>query len=714
VNRLLIWLTAFVIASLHALEARAQVVSAAPTFARDVAPILFEHCAGCHQVDGSAPFSLITFQEVRPRAAAIVQAISSHSMPPWKPDRSAAFIGERLLSDREIDVLRRWEQNGARQGDPRQLPPAPRRPAGWQLGTPDLIVDLPEYVVPPGATDTFRNFVVPIGVTSTRYVRGLEFQPGNAVVHHANLFVDRTSASRRLDEADPESGYEGLIPFSAAFPEGHILAWTPGQVPPLAPKGLAWRLDAGTDLLVQLHVQPAATATKIRPRVGLFFTPEAPTIVPTVLRLGRQNIDIAPGDARYVATDSYVLPVDVEVEAVQPHAHARARSVVVRAELPDRSGRTIIAISDWDSHWQDLYRLAKPFWLPSGTRLVTEFVFDNSAANRRNPDRPPRHVSWGVRASDEMGHAWIQVLTRDARDRRTLAADFRPKQLAEDIEGYETRIRLRPDDPTLHDDVALMYLALGTPTSAIAHFEASLGLRPLMPAASNNLGTAFEAAGRLDDAAARYRQALAIDDDYVIAHNNLARVLTSVGRLDEAAEHYRVAVRLMPGNADAQNNLGNILFAQGRDAEARPFLERALQINASHPEAHFNLARLLARRGDDHAAIGHFRVALGVKKDWPACLASLAWILSTHAGRSGEERREAVMLATRAADLTGRQDSVVLDVLAAAYASVNRFGDAATTARAALERARAAGLTDLSAKVEKRLALYTSGTAYVE
>src|SRR6185369_3301400 len=107
-----------------------------------------------------------------------------------------------------------------------------------------------------------------------------------------------------------------------------------------------------TDLLVQLHVQPAATATKIRPRVGLFFTPEAPTIVPTVLRLGRQNIDIAPGDARYVATDSYVLPVDVEVEAVQPHAHARARSVVVRAELPDRSGRTILAISDWDSHWQ--------------------------------------------------------------------------------------------------------------------------------------------------------------------------------------------------------------------------------------------------------------------------------------------------------------------------------------------------------------------------
>ena len=159
----------------------------------------------------------------------------------------------------------------------------------------------------------------------------------------------------------------------------------------------------------------------------------------------------------------------------------------------------------------------------------------------------------------------------------------------------------------------------------------------------------------------------------MVAHNNLARVLTSVGRLDEAAEHYRVAIRLTPGSADAQNNLGNILFAQGRDAEARPFSSRALQINVRHPEAHFNLARLLARRGDDHAAIGHFRVALGVKEDWPACLASLAWILSTHAGRSGDERREAVALATRAADLTGRQDGLVLDVLAAVYASGESF-----------------------------------------
>jgi tetratricopeptide (TPR) repeat protein len=710
----LTWLTAFVIANLYVLPARAQVVSDAPTFTKDVAPILYEHCAGCHHADGSAPFSLITFEEVRPRAAAIVRAITSHSMPPWKPDPGTAFIGERRLSERDIEVVRRWEGSGAREGNRRQLRAAPRWTSGWQLGTPDLIVDLPEYVLPPGRSDLFRNFVVAIGVASTRYVRGVEFQPGRPVVHHANLFIDTTPASRRLDDADPEPGYEGLIPFSASFPEGHILAWTPGQVPPLAPKGLAWRVDQGTDLLVQLHFPPVERATTIRPRVGLFFTSDAPTAVPTVLRLGRQNIDIAPGESTYRTTDSYVLPVDVEVEAVQPHAHARARAVVVRAVLPDQSVRTIISIDDWDSHWQDLYRLSRPFWLPAGTRLVTEFVFDNSAANRRNPDQPPRRVSWGVRSSDEMGHAWIQVLTRNARDQRALATDFRPKQLSEDIEGYETRIRQRPDDSTLRDDVALMYLALGKPSPAIAHFEASLALRPALPSALNNLGTALEAAGRLDEAIDRYRQALAISADYPIAHNNLARVLSARGRLDEAADHYRASVRITPGSADAQNNLGNILFALGRDADALPFFERALQINHSHPEAHFNLARLLARRGNDRHAVEQFRFALRTRPEWPACLASLAWILATHGGRTGDEHREAVTLATRAADLTMRQDGFVLDVLAAAYGSMGRFDDAAATAREALERTTAAGLSELSGEVQRRLALYTNGKAYVE
>ena len=636
-------------------------------------------------------------------------------MPPWKPDPGTGpFIGERRLADREIDIISRWEREGAREGDVRALPQVPHWSSGWQLGTPDLIVELPEYTLAANTADTFRNFVVSLPTKDVRYVRGLEFRPDSPVVHHANLFVDTTPASRRLDDADPAPGYEGLIPFSAAFPEGHILAWTPGQVPTLAPKGMAWRLEPGTDLLVQLHMQPTSTPVRLRPVVGLFFTNDAPTLVPTALRLGRQDIDIAAGDASYRTSDSYVLPVDAEVEAIQPHAHARAREVRITADLPGASQRTLLAIRDWDAHWQDVYRLATPIWLPAGTRLVAEFTFDNSATNRRNPDAPLKRVTWGVTASDEMGHAWIQVLTRSEADRRVLAADFRKKQLDEDIVGYETRIRLRPDDPTLRDDAALLYLAAENPEPAIRHFEASERLRPEAPAANNNLGTALEAAGRLNEAERRYRRAIEQQPDYVIARNNLARIYTAQGKLAEATDQYRAVVRLSPESADAQNNFGNILLARGYDAEATAPLERALQLNPNHPEAHFNMARLLVRRGNDRDAIVHFREAIRLRQDWPSCLASLAWILGTHGGHTADERREAVTLASRAAVLTSKQDGFVLDALAAAYAATGQFTEAIATARAALEQSSAAGLTELSAGIQRRLSLYATGKPYIE
>jgi len=697
-----------------AIAGEAQTSHAPGTFSRDVAPVLDAHCVNCHHADGSAPFSLMTYTDVRPRAAAILNAVQTRQMPPWKPESGGPFVGDRRLADADIEMIAEWVRSGAPEGNRGDRPSPPRSSDGWQLGTPDLIVELPEYTLAAGTRDTFRNFVVSLPTATARYVRALEFRPDNAVVHHANLFVDTTSASRRLDEADPAPGYEGLIPFSAAFPEGHILAWTPGQVPTITPSGMAWRLAPGTDLLVQLHLQPTPTSVRLHPVVGLFFTRDAPTSTPTALRLGRQDIDIAPGDAHYRTSDSYRLPVDAQVQAVQPHAHARARQVRITAELPDGTKRTLIAISDWDSHWQDLYRFASPFWLPAGTRLVTEFTFDNSAANRRNPDTPVKHVSWGVTSSDEMGHAWIQVLTRSEADRRTLESDFRKKQLDEDIVGYETRIHVRPDDPTLRDDAALLYLAANKPEPAIKHFEASERLRPASAAANNNLGTAFEAAGRLADAERRYRRAIEQDPAYVIARNNFARVLTTENRLAEATDQYREVLRHSLNNADAANNLGNILLARGLDDQAIAPLNHALELNPSHPEAHFNLARLQARAGNDRDAVAHFRQALALRQDWPSCLAALAWILGTHAGHTAEDRSEAVTLAAHAVALTARQDSFALDALAAAYAATGNFAEAIQVARAAAERASVQRLDALKSDIEKRLTGYEHGRPYVE
>ena len=227
------------------------------TFASDVAPIIFDRCGECHRPGGSAPFSLLTYSAVRQRAAQIAAVTKSRFMPPWKSEPGyGEFIGQRPLADAEISAIQRWVEGGTLEGDPRDLPAQPRWIEGWQLGKPDLIVTLSKpYTLQAEGTDVFHVFVIPLPVSATRFVRGLEFRPGNPkVVHHANIRIDRTPRSRQLDEQDPAPGYDGLIARSAVYPDGHFLGWTPGQIAPLLPKGLAWRLDQGTNLVVQLHM----------------------------------------------------------------------------------------------------------------------------------------------------------------------------------------------------------------------------------------------------------------------------------------------------------------------------------------------------------------------------------------------------------------------------------------------------------------------------
>ncbi len=481
------------------------------TFSEHIAPVIYERCVPCHRPEGPAPFSLITYDDVRQRATLIAQATLGRYMPPWKPDApTGTFVGERRLTDDEIALFARWAKAGAPEGNRAALP-APPRWGEWQLGTPDLIVTLPEYTLRADGLDVFRNFVVAIPGRGVRYVRGLEFRPGSAAVHHANIRIDYTATGERMDQGDPGPGYEGVIPRTADYPDGHFLGWTPGQVPPVAPKGLAWRLDEQGRFVVQLHMRPTGKPELIRPAIGLFFTNDAPTQLPVMLRLGRQNIDIPAGEARYLSVDEYTVPVDVQVNALQPHSHYRAIRVRASATLPDGSTRQLISIPEWDFGWQDVYRLVTPFWLPAGTRIRTEYVFDNSAANRRNPEAPPRPARWGFKSSDEMADVWIQVMTRTESDRRRLERDFRPKAAAEEAVGYEMQLAVAPNDAAVHDDVALLYLELGKADAALAHFEASARLRPGSAVATYNVGTAHEAAGRLTEAAARYEAAMKLD-----------------------------------------------------------------------------------------------------------------------------------------------------------------------------------------------------------
>ena len=591
------------------------------TFTRDVAPILVSQCASCHHPDGPAPFTLITYADARRRAAQIVAVTGTRTMPPWKPEPEPnGFLDARRLTDDQIRTLAQWVRDGAPEGSASDLPVVPRWTSGWQLGEPDLIVQLPDYVVPPEGTDVFRNFVVSVPAAERRYVRGLEFRPGNRAVHHANIRVDQTSASRRLDEADPAPGYEGAILRSADFPDGHFLGWTPGQITPLAPPGLAWQLDPGSDLVVQLHLQPTGKAEHIQPSIAFYFTADPPARIPTMVRLGRQNLDIAAGAAAHRVSDAYVLPVDVEVHAIQPHAHYRARRVLVRATRPDGSRVTLIRIERWDFNWQDQYRYAAPFWLPAGTTIEMEYVFDNSAANAQNPQHPPQRVPWGWRSSDEMADVWIQVMTRSEADRNRLAPDVRRKMAIEDAVGCETLIAREPEYAALRDDAAALYMELRQPQRALTHFQVVERLQPVSARARYNVAVALDALGRVSDAAKEYQEAIRLDPDYSVAHNNLGSLLFAEQRIDEARAHFERAVAANPSNAEAQNNLGAVLLARGQGPAARAALQRAVALRPTYPEAHFNLVRIavLDDRRDDalrEAAVAEAQAMAAGKTD---------------------------------------------------------------------------------------------------
>lgn len=553
----------------------------AQTFTKDVAPIVFDACVSCHRAGGPGPFPLTTFDEVKRRATQIVDVTRTRYMPPWKVhDDIGPFVGQRKLTPREFATINQWAKNGTPEGDPEDLPPLPKHAEGWLLGKPDLIVK-PEaaFTLPAQQTDAFRIFAIHVPVTKRTYVTGIEFHPGNArVVHHANIRIDRTSATRALDAADPLPGYDGLMPRSAEYPEGHFLGWTPGQVAPLVQPELAWTLEPGSDLVVQLHMQPSGAVEEVLPEIGFYFTDRAPRQTPTILRLGSQGIDIPPGESGYVIRDSYVLPVDVQLLAIQPHAHYRAKQILGIATLPDGSDRHVMFIPDWDFRWQHVYREVTPIALPKGTRLSMQYTYDNSAANPRNPELPPARVFWGQRSRDEMGDLWFQLLAANEADRARLSAEVTAKMTSEDIVGYETMLKASPNDAELHDDVALLYLGMGFAANAVRHFQTSAALKPESAAAHFNLGTALAQAGRFEDSIKSFREALARRPDYALAHSNLGRVLLVKGDVTEALKHFQEAVRLDPNNPQSLLGLSEALAQRGAFDLAIEMLDRALRL----------------------------------------------------------------------------------------------------------------------------------------
>ena len=680
------------------------------TFNKHVAPIMFARCASCHRPGQAAPFSLLTFEDVRPRARQIAEVTRTRTMPPWKPQPGhGAFIGERRLTELEIRLIELWVKGGMVRGTPADLPSTPRWPDTWQLGVPDVVVAMPEpYMLPAQKRDVFRTFVLPIPLQTSRYVRGVEFRAANfSLVHHANIKVDRTRLSRRWDEDEPGPGYEGGGSREALFPDGVFLGWTPGQSPRVSPPQMAWRLEPSSDLVLELHLMPSTQPEPLLVSVGLFFTDEPPLRTGYMLRLGRQDLDIAPGQRDYVNADSYTLPVDVELLAVQPHAHFLAKEIRSWATRPDGSTEPLLFIDDWDFNWQEVYTYAHPVRLPKGTTIEMRYTYDNSAANRRNPHRPPRRVTFGQTSASEMGSLWLQVVPGSVQDRAILDKDFAPKILRDDIAGNEKWLEVEPHNAHLRAELAACYLEANRLDEALLQLREAARLDPTA-GRHYDVGRVLLLQEKHADAAVAFQAALSLNSDFGEAVYGLAVATHGQDRLEEAILLYERVIDRDPANASAHYNIGRALERHGHVERAIASYRTAIGLAPEDADAHHSLGRVLALEGQLSDAVYHYRRSLEIDPNVQGALLDLAWILATSTDPSIRVPQESVRLAQRAAGLAVRADATVLDTLAAAYAAAGYIDRAVATAEKALAVALENRESQLAAQIRSRLERYRS------
>jgi tetratricopeptide (TPR) repeat protein len=617
------------------------------TFNRDIAPILFDNCASCHRpiddvapqpaaTSGSsddpicvagAPFSVLDYDSVRRHARAIASAVQRRAMPPWLPEPGhGVFANERRLRDDQIGLIAKWVESGTPEGNPADRPKPPPSSSGWQLGTPDLVLTLPEpYVLQPGTRDVFRNFVLPVPIGMTRYVRAVEFRSDRPqVLHHADLAIDLSRVSRALDRAEPGPGFATMDGDQVQ----NVYGWSPGKVPMMEPSDSAWTLDPGTDLVLLLHMIAGAKSETVQPTIGLFFSDTPPTRTPIGVKLEASAIDIPAGDANYVVEDSYVLPVDVEAVSVYPHAHYLGKEMRGTATLPDGSQQDLLWIRRWDIRWQDRYRYRSPLFLPQGTRLSMRFSYDNSAANPNNRYHPPQRVRSGPRSTDEMGQLWLEVVPRRAEDAALLNADFVRRALLGQIASAELDVRLDSRVAAAHNLLATKYLQAGRVAAAQAQLEEALRLDPRDAEVQSNLGVVLQAQGRLAEGMQHLRTAVRLKPKDDSVHFNLGSALLAAGQPDPALREFQAAIALNPENADAHFNLAVILGPRNQLDAAIAHLRRVVEINPRNADAYHNLAVAYRLQGRIDAAIEAAQAAVRLKPDSAAARDQLQQLLA--------------------------------------------------------------------------------------
>jgi hypothetical protein len=425
---------AVVLTTAAAMRIRAE-AAVAPTFSKDVAPILYKNCTSCHRPGQIAPMSLLNYADARPWVRSIAMRVTNGTMPPWHSDQpQGRFLNDRRLAPEEKDTILAWISGGAPEGDPADLPPQPKYADGWMIGQPDVVLAMQEdYPLPATGTVAYQYFEVPTNFTEDTWIQAFEVRPGNhAVVHHVIVYTrdprpaaapparptgaaSPTGPFTFADGMDVPAGQTGgpelppdqrkpLGPNHRPAPKGltgSVGAFVPGNGSRVYQPGSARRLPAGSTLVFQMHYTTIGKPATDRTSIGLILAKERPTIElrSAVLANGALHIPAGDPDARVDA--EMTINRDITLWSMLPHTHVRGKRWNYEAIYADGRTETLLSVPTYDFEWQTEYIYREPVKLPKGTKIHATAWYDNSRGNKSNPD-PTKDVWWGDQTFEEM------------------------------------------------------------------------------------------------------------------------------------------------------------------------------------------------------------------------------------------------------------------------------------------------------------------------
>jgi hypothetical protein len=406
-----------------------------PTYTKDVAPILFRNCTTCHRPGEIGPMALLTYEDVRPRAKAIRDKISEGAMPPWHADMPhGTFLNERGLTDAEKATIFRWVANGAPQGDPKDMPRAPEYPQGWSIGKPDVVFEMAEdYKVPADDVIQYEYFYIPTNFTEAKWIQAIEVRPGNRnVVHHVLVFYKAKPDVQRAPVLKFNPEWQKLGPSTPGkhpavedqVPSRLLATYAPGTNPQVFPAGTAMRLEPGGVVELQVHYTASGQDEIDRTKVGFIFSKEPAPREVRASHFFNSTLSLPAGAADVAVNSEVEFVQPATVWGLFPHTHVRGKKWEYVLQLSDGTKKTILSVPRYDFNWQTYYMFREPLQVPQGAKIVSTAWYDNSAANKSNPD-PTVNVKWGDQTWEEMQYTGLLYSAGRTGDRIQKTGDRR-------------------------------------------------------------------------------------------------------------------------------------------------------------------------------------------------------------------------------------------------------------------------------------------------